>query len=359
MNKNKSALLGLSGGVDSSISAYLLKKKGYKVTGAFLKLYSNTKNKRTGECTWREERRMAQRIAALLDIPLITLDFEKEYKQNIINPMFNSYKQGLTPNPDLACNSILKFPLLKRAAKKLHIKYISTGHYAKIKKTNSGCQLLAGADKNKDQSYFLASLSQKDLKNTLFPLGSLTKQEVRTLARKLNFPNWDKHGTTGICFVNQSSMQKFLRQKIKTKKGVVKSPEGNILGSHLGISFYTIGQKALPSTGILINKPKNLATKRFYVAKKIKPNTLIAAPENHPSLKRKEVIIKKLHLINPKEKIPRNLKARIRHLGKLHSGKLVKNTFTFKHPQEALAEGQYLVLYRGNQVIGCGEMRFK
>lgn len=356
MKTQKSVLLGLSGGVDSTIAAYLLKKQGYEVTAVFLKLYSDTKNKLTGECHWLEDYKMAQKIAIKLNIPLIKLDYENIYKSKVINPMFHEYKSGLTPNPDLACNSILKFPILRKEAEKRGIQYIATGHYAKIKKTKEGFQLLQGKDKTKDQSYFLAQLSQKDLKKTLFPLGNLKKEQVRKLAKSLNFPNYDKHGTAGICFVGQIPMQKFLEQRIKKHKGIVKSPENKLLGTHEGIQFYTIGEKALPSRGILIEKPSGLETKRFYIAEKIKPNTLIVAPESHPSLKRKSIRIINFKKINPKLKLPTNLKARIRHLGQLHSGTLKGNTFTFFQPQEAIAEGQYLVIYKGNQVLASGEI---
>lgn len=359
MKPQKSVLIGLSGGVDSAVSAYLLKKQGYKVTGAFLKLYSDTKNKLTGECHWIEDYKMAQKISAILKIPLIKLDYENLYKKEVINPMFKAYQKGLTPNPDLACNSILKFPILRKEADKRKIKYIATGHYARIKKSKKGCHLLAGKDKTKDQSYFLAQLFQLDLKDTLFPIGNLTKQEVRQIAKKLKFPNWNRHGTAGICFVGNIPFHQFLSQKIKKKEGIVKSIEGKIIGTHQGISFYTIGQKALPSLGINISKPKGQESKRFYIAEKIKPNTLIIAEENHPSLKRKLILIKNLHLINSKFRVSSsNLKARIRHLGQLHKGKLIKNKFTFSKPLKAVAEGQYLVLYIKDEVVGCGEIRY-
>lgn len=359
----KSVLVGLSGGVDSSVAAMLLKKQGYKVTAVFLKLYSDTKNKLTGECHWIEEYKMAQKIAVKLKIPVIKLDYENLYKSKVIIPMFKAYKKGLTPNPDLACNSILKFPILRKEAQKRGIKFIATGHYAKIKKTRSGFQLLAGRDKNKDQSYFLASLTQSDLENTLFPLGNLTKEKVRQIAKKHNFPNWNKHGTAGICFVGKVPMHQFLKQKIKESRGIVKSPEGKIIGTHEGLAFYTIGQKALPSHGIIINKPKKDAQRRFYIADKLSKNTLIVAPESHSALKRNSVLIKNLHLINSNIQIPKNLKARIRHLGEFHKGRLVKKSgrhiFKFSKPLEALAEGQYIALYHKKQVVGSGEIRFK
>jgi len=217
--KKKKVLVAMSGGVDSSVAALLMKKNGYEVFGAFMKCFSDTKNNLTGECAWRDELRMARRIAAKLNIQLIMLDFEKEYKKHIIESMFKAYTEGKTPNPDILCNKIIKFPLLWKAAKKLKIPLIATGHYARIKKTSNGFQLLTGLDFEKDQSYFLAEISQEDLSHTIFPLGNHTKSQVRQIAKANNFPNWDKQGTRGICFVGRIPMQKFLKQKIKKNVG--------------------------------------------------------------------------------------------------------------------------------------------
>ena len=351
----------MSGGVDSSVSALLLKKQGYKVIGAFMKNFSDSKNKLTGECLWLQDKKDAQKIAAILKIPLVTFDFEKEYKKQVIEPMFKAYAQGLTPNPDIQCNLIIKFPLFwKHAKKQLKADYIAMGHYAKIKKTSKGFELFAGKDKNKDQSYFLYKLSQKDLSHTLFPIGNYTKEQIRAIAKKNHFSNYNKPGTKGICFVGKVNMKSFLEKKIKQKPGKVLDAEGNIIGKHPGISYYTIGQRIGPHICIEITKPKGEEQLKWYIAKKIKPNTIIAAPEGHPILKKKFVIIKSLHLINPKEKIPQQLKARIRHLGQFYPGKLTKKSnkyiFTFKSPVSSIAEGQSLVLHHKNQVIGGGEI---
>jgi len=359
----KTVLLALSGGVDSSVSGFLLKQKGYNVIAAFMKCFSDTKNPYTKECSYLQDLQMARKISLKLNIPFVVLDFEKEYKKQVIEPMFKSYAKGLTPNPDMQCNTIIKFPLLWKEARKLKADYIATGHYAKIKRDKNGYSLLSGRDKAKDQSYFLSELTQKDLKHALFSIGNLTKKEVREIAKKNNFPNWSRPGTAGICFVGNIPMQKFLKEKFKPKIGKVISPEGALLGSHQGIQFYTIGQKANPSIGINIKKPSNLAQKRFYIAEKKADNILIAAPENHSILKRKSVQLKSLHLINQKEKIPPDLKARIRHLGRLHPGKLKKINneyqFIFNKPIETVAEGQYIVLYHKDKVIGSGEIRIK
>lgn len=360
MKKQKSVLIGLSGGVDSSVAALLLKKQGYKVIGAFLKCFSDTKDQITGECSWIKEKQMAQKIAAKLEIPLITLDLEKEYKKQVIYPMFKSYKSGFTPNPDITCNTFIKFPWLLKEANKRKIDFVATGHYARIKKSPEGFQLLAGKDKSKDQSYFLYELSQEILSRTLFPVGNLKKEEVRKIAKKYHLPNWNKDSTSGICFVGNVRLKNFLEKKIKHKIGLVKDPEGNIIGSHPGIFYYTIGQRIGTHAGIEIKKIKE-DNKKWYIADKLKNNILIVAPEGHPTLKKSRVIIKNFYLINSSEKIPKNLKARIRHLGKLILGRLlkVKNNYIFKLTSSVfgLAEGQHIVLYNKDRVIGGGEIR--
>ena len=362
MVNKKTILLGMSGGVDSSVAALLLKKQGYRVIGAFMKNFSDTKNEITGECSYLEDKKMAQKICALLKIPLIIIDSEKEYKSQVIKPMFKAYSKNLTPNPDTLCNKIIKFPILWKKANELQIDFIATGHYARTKKTSKGFELLSGKDKTKDQSYFLYQLSQKDLSHTIFPLGSLTKSQVRSIAKKNKFPNWNRHGTTGVCFVGNINFKSFLKKKIKKKPGKVISAEKNLVGSHPGAMYFTIGEKVGPKNGIIISDSyRNTNGGKLYIAGK-KGNTLVIAPQNHPSLKKNRIIIKDFHLINKNSKLSGNIKARIRHLSKLESGKLKKTkgklTFLLKKPLEGIAEGQAIVLYQGSKVLGGGEIRF-
>lgn len=363
MKNKKTVLIGMSGGVDSSVVALLLKNQGYNIIGIFMKNFSDTKNKLTNQCSWIEERNMAKKIAAMLNIPLITIDYEEKYKNKVINPMFKSYSKGLTPNPDTLCNKIIKFPALWKKARQLKADYIATGHYARIRKTKNKCQLLQGKDKTKDQSYFLHELSQSELSHILFPLGNSTKSQVRKIAKEHNFPNHNKPGTKGICFIGKINMLSFLRKNIKPKKGKILDTDGNLIGYHPGIMYYTIGQRVGPRLDFDTNKQfRNKFKDKLYIAEKRKGNILVIAPKNHPSLKRKKVIIKNLHLTNPKAKIPKaNIKARIRHLGPLNPGKLIKQkdkfSFIFNKPLEGLAEGQSIVLYKGSQLIGGGEMR--
>jgi len=361
-NNKKSVLIGLSGGVDSAVSALLLKKQGYKVISCFMKCFSETKNQLTGECSWLNDKRDAQKIAAQLKIPFVQLDLEKQYKNQVIKPMISKYKQGLTPNPDIQCNTIVKFPWLWKEAKKLNCDYIATGHHARIKKTKQGCQLLKGRDKNKDQSYFLSELTQHDLEHALFPVGNLTKDKVRQIAKSHKLPIWNKQSTRGICFVGKVNIKTFLEKTIKNKPGNVMSTEGEIIGTHPGVQYYTIGQRAHPSIGININKPHYLSQEKLYIAKKV-GNTLIVAKEDSRLLSQSEIIIKNFYLINPKDKIPKTIQARIRHLGQLHHGKLIKkgNNYLFSpnKPIKSVAEGQYLVLYNKDVCLGSGEIRLK
>ena len=363
MKSKKTALIALSGGVDSALSAFLLKKQGYQVIGLFMQTFRDEtihKNPCKSLSKLTDEK-MAKIVAKLLKIKLVIVNEKKAYKSKVINPMIADYKKGLTPNPDITCNKLIKFPVLLKEAKRLEADYIATGHYTKIKKTKSGYQLLQAKDKNKDQSYFLYELTQKELSKLIFPVGNLTKEQVRKIAEKNRFPNWNKPGTRGICFIGKTpNIKSFLERKIKKKKGKILSPEGSVLGTHPGIAYFTTGQKVQEHLGMTINKPKEHAQERYYIAEKRKGNILIAAPENHPILKKKQLTIKSLHLINSKEKIPNNLTARIRHLGQMHKGILIsKNKFIFDKPVEALAEGQSIVLYNKNKVVGGGEIRLK
>jgi len=358
----------MSGGVDSSVAALLLQKKGYEVIGAFMKNYSNTKNS-LGECAWRGERRFALKIAAQLNIPLITLDFEKQYKKQVVNEMFKKYKKGITPNPDIDCNQKIKFPLLIKEAKKRGIDLIATGHFAKKNKKN---QLLRAKDESKDQSYFLYRIKKSELKSCLFPIGNLTKKKVREIAKKNNFPNFDKKSTVGICFIGKINLKKFLQQKIKPKKGKILDPEGNQIGEHDGIYYYTIGQRLGPRYGLEIEKKGSLSKegvgqgssqknlKKWYIAKKdLKKNILIVAPEGHELNFRKKIIIKNTHWIDSKPKY-KKVYARIRHVGELLPAKLdlEKNQVILKKPITGISQGQAIVLYKGKKCLGGGEIEF-
>ena len=367
-------LLAMSGGVDSSVAALLLQKQGYVVIGAFMKNWSDTKDPLTNQCAWRGERKYAIKIADKLNIPLITLDFEKEYKKDVVKVMFEKYKKGITPNPDIDCNQKIKFPLLIKEAKKRGINLIATGHYARIKKTKNKFEMLRGIDETKDQSYFLYRIKQNELKHTLFPIGNYAKKEIREIAKKNKFPNFDKKGTVGVCFIGKINFKDFLRKKIKQKKGKVLDPNGNLIGFHDGSFYYTIGERLGPRYGFeikrdsLSKKQPNEKFEKWYVAKKYnKKNIIIAAPKNHPINFRKEILVKNLHLITEEKNKFKNKKtkifARIRHVGELLTSKFFYEKgnwrVTLNKPITGISEGQAIVLYNGKKVLGGGEIKFK
>jgi tRNA-specific 2-thiouridylase len=381
MRKQK-VLVAMSGGVDSSVAALLLKKQGYNITGAFMKNWSGTKNE-LGECSWKEDRKEAMKIAAILNIPLITLDFEKQYKKFVVDEMFRLYRKGVTPNPDIDCNQKIKFPLLWKTAKKLGADFIATGHHARIKALRGGGRgerqeeycLFRAKDESKDQSYFLYRLSQDDLKHSLFPIGNYTKKQVRKIAKKNGFPNFNRKGTVGICFIGKVNLKNFLQKKIKPKFGKILDPEGNIIGQHDGIYYYTIGQRLGPRFGIKISKKgdnrKNL--RRWYVARKnLRKNEIIAVPEGHELLYRKEIIIKSPHWISetPNKNKTHKIYARIRQVGELLPSTLSYNKkkkqfkVTINKGKKGItgvSEGQAVVLYqpKSKKVLGGGIIGFE
>lgn len=368
--EKEKVLLAMSGGVDSSVAALLLKKKGYDVYGAFMKNWSDTKNKITGQCAWVEEREHAIKIATKLDIPLITLDFEDEYKTLVVDEMFEKYKKGITPNPDIDCNQKIKFPMLLREAQKRGINLIATGHYARVKKNKLGkYELHRGKCESKDQSYFLYRQNQNDLSHTLMPIGELSKEKVRKIAKKNNFQNWEKKGTVGICFIGKVNLKDFLSKKIKPKKGLILDPEGKKVGEHDGIFYYTIGQRLGPRYGFEVERDKSSGRiQKWYVAKKdVKKNIIIAAPEGHPILFKKEIVITDLHLIDEEKKefmknLPRKVLSRIRQVGELLPTTLnIKNkklVAVLDTAVSGVSEGQAIVLYEKTKCLGGGVIDF-
>ncbi|MBI2044890.1 hypothetical protein HYT23_02440 [Candidatus Pacearchaeota archaeon] len=352
--KKQKVLVAMSGGVDSSVAALLMKKQGYEVIGAFMKNWSDTKND-FGECTWRGERRMALRVAAMLKIPLITLDFEKEYRKLVVEEMYKKYRQGITPNPDIDCNDKVKFPLLIRAMRKLKCDFLVTGHYARIKKSvirnkldnknNSKVnnkyanvnesisgfdgsnkytyKLLRAKDEMKDQSYFLYKLKQKELACVQFPIGEYKKEEVREIARRNKFPNYKKKSTVGICFIGKVNLKKFLQKKIKPRPGIIIDPLGNVIGEHDGIFYYTIGQRIGPRFGIEVAKNEKQQKKWYIARKNAKKNVLVAAPEGHELNFREEIYANDIHWIS--KGLVNELKNNIKNVNNSKSRLLISN----------------------------------
>lgn len=342
-------LLGMSGGVDSSVSAVLLMEQGYEVIGGFMKNWSDGVD--DVECSWKTERRDAMRVAAQLGIEFHTFDFEAEYRMLVYEYMIAEYKAGRTPNPDVLCNKYMKFDLFMREADKLGCDLVATGHYARVTRDDdSTTHLLAGVDQDKDQSYFLCQLTQLQLKRVLFPIGELEKTEVRDLARKHELVVADKKDSQGICFVGKVDMQDFLATRIQPHAGNIITTAGEIIGQHRGFEFYTIGQRG--GLGVGGGTP-------YYVVER-RPSTnevVVAVGDEDPALYRSKLVA-----TNLTETIAGNfvkyqgqaILARIRYRQPLAACVLQGETVTFNEPQRAIAPGQFIAFYVGEELIGSG-----
>ncbi len=341
MSKKPKILVALSGGVDSAVALYLLKKQGYYVEAAFMKNFSAKVNLK-GECPWKEDRVMAYRIAAQLHVPIHTFNFEKEYHDTVVNYIFETYQNGQTPNPDVLCNNEIKFKLFLNKAKKLGFDKIATGHYAQIKKSGTYYQLLKGLDPNKDQSYFLSGLNQKQLSSALFPIGHLAKPKVRHIAKQAKLANADRPDSQGICFIGKINLKTFLEQKIKPKKGDILDTRGYKLGQHDGVWYYTIGQR----------KGLNLPNGPWFIQKKdIKKNILFVAKEGEDDLYSKQIHITDIHWLAKKHTLPLKAKAKIRYRQEDQAIVLNKTTIDFIKPQKGVASGQIVAIYKDKQLI--------
>jgi tRNA-specific 2-thiouridylase len=351
----KTVLVGMSGGVDSSVTAALLVREGYKVIGGFIKNWSDSKELWTGECAWRGERRDAMRVAARLGIPLLTFDFEEKYREKVVGELFRGYAAGETPNPDVLCNEAIKFGLFFDEAMKLGADYVATGHYARIDRTQKeGVRLLRGLDPNKDQSYFLYRVPQAVLQKTLLPIGHLHKPDVRAIATELHLPVAEKPDSQGICFIGKLDMQEFLRKKIPSKPGDIVDEKGNVLGQHQGLDSYTIGQRQ----GIMVSKGEQA----WYVAKKdIATNQLVIVQgAEHPLLFQTQATVHDMHWtrgVVPTEQFECDVQVRYRQQPISCQAKPMPDgtlSLYFIQPVKAVAPGQSAVLYAGEECLGGG-----
>lgn len=342
--KNKKLVyVALSGGVDSSVSAALLKQEGYDVVGVFIKVWQPP----FIACVSRDDRRDAMRVAAHLGISFKTLDLSREYKREVVDYMIAEYKAGRTPNPDVTCNKKVKFGAFFDFAMGEGAHYVATGHYARVRKTQEGLhELLAGVDKEKDQSYFLWTLTQKHLAKTLFPVGGYKKEEVRKLAGRFNLHTAGKKDSQGLCFVGKIDMPTFLRHFIREKKGAVLNERGEIVGTHEGAFFPTLGQRH----GFSAPAASAHAPRLYIVGKDMKRNTLTVSPQ--PLMDdRKKFRITDAHWIGKTPRAGERLRARARYRQKLLPARLSRNTASFSTPLLA-APGQSVVFYRGNACLG-------
>ncbi|MEK7607673.1 MAG: tRNA 2-thiouridine(34) synthase MnmA [Patescibacteria group bacterium] len=350
--KEKKVYVGMSGGVDSSVSATLLKEQGFTVTGVFIKVWQPD----WMACTWRDDRLDAMRVCVKLGIPFVTLDLEKEYKKDVVDYMINEYKSGKTPNPDVMCNKYVKFGGFFNWAMARGADYIATGHYAQIKEKDRAFKLIAGADQGKDQTYFLWTLTQRELSKTLFPVGNTEKSETRKLARKFNLPVAEKRDSQGLCFIGKVDIKEFLSHYIEPKKGNVLDEKGNILSKHNGALFYTLGERF----GFEYTK-KTPAEKPYYVTSRdIKKNTLTVShksPEGTLSAEKKEYKLGFINWISSAPKLQKKYTARIRHLGDLLLCQLELKekevNIIFENPL-IIASGQSIVVYDEKECLGGG-----
>ena len=355
---NKKVLVGMSGGVDSSVTAALLVSQGYDVTGAFMKQFSTDSNESeakvlTGVCSWKEDRRDAMRVAAKLGIGLITLDFEKEYRAWVMGYMFDEYKVGRTPNPDVMCNKYIKFGAWLEKIKELGFDFLATGHYARVEyDTTKKHVLLQAKDDNKDQTYFLHQLNQDQLAHTLFPIGEYTKDEVRDLAKKFDLPTAGRAESMGICFVGEVPMKAFLQQKIQPTPGEIMTSAGAVIGEHEGLSFYTIGQRH-----VLAQKGGDKPL--FVVQKKFDENILVVGYEDDLLLFSTESVLRDMHWVSGAEpQLPFECLVRMRHRQAFQKATIIKEAdqwkVVFEIPQRAVTPGQFCVCYKDGVCFGGG-----
>jgi tRNA-uridine 2-sulfurtransferase len=343
--QKKKVYVGMSGGVDSSVSAALLKKSGYDVTGVFIKVWQPD----WITCAWKEDRLDAMRVAAQLDIPFITLDLEKEYKEEVVDYMVNEYKAGRTPNPDVMCNRHVKFGGFYNWAMKQGADFVATGHYAQVKDG----KLIMGDDSNKDQTYFLWTLTKEQLDHTLFPVGNIEKPEVRKLAKKFKLATADKKDSQGLCFIGKIDVKEFLSHYITENRGDVLDMRGNVIGYHDGAFFYTIGERH----GFTITKKTPHDEPMFVVSKNIEKNTLtvsVKSPEGELPNGKTEVKLKDVNWIG-EVPVGKKVMARSRYREALQEVVINdRNLVTFTKPQFTLSPGQSLVIYNGSLCLGGG-----
>ncbi|WP_298236851.1 tRNA 2-thiouridine(34) synthase MnmA [uncultured Algibacter sp.] len=391
----KRVIIGLSGGVDSSVAAYLLKQQGYEVIGLFMKNWHDDSVTISNECPWLDDSNDAMLVAEKLGIPFQTVDLSEQYKERIVDYMFNEYEKGRTPNPDVLCNREIKFDVFMKIALDLGADYVATGHYCRkgvIKKDGKELyQLLAGADNNKDQSYFLCQLSQEQLAKSLFPIGELTKPEVREIANKLDLVTAEKKDSQGLCFIGKVKLPDFLQQQLKPKEGVIVEvskeqsifneevpdfnseeeklkylsrkieysfDKGKVVGKHQGAHYFTKGQRKGLAVGGTIEP-------LFVIDTDVRDNIIYAGQgKEHPGLLKKALFVnnKELHWI--REDLALNVDetlhvmARIRYRQALEKAKLYKVDsglyVEFENFQSAITEGQFVAWYLDDELVGSG-----
>jgi len=388
-------VVGLSGGVDSSVSAYLLKEQGYEVIGLFMKNWHDDTVTISDECPWLDDSNDAMLVADKLGIPFQTVDLSEQYKERIVDYMFNEYEKGRTPNPDVLCNREIKFDVFMKIALSLGADYVATGHYCRKSEFESNgkttYQLMSGMDANKDQSYFLCQLTQEQLSRTLFPIGELQKSEVRKIASEQDLVTADKKDSQGLCFIGKVRLPDFLQQKLKPKQGVIveisaedpmydtveenfsteikelkslskkfryRKDQGKIVGNHQGAHYFTKGQRKGLAVG---GTPEPL----FVIDTNVEENVIYTGQgKNHPGIYRQALFIAKdeVHWVREDLAISNGeelkIKARIRYRQPLQDAVLHQTEqgmyVVFDAPQASITEGQFVAWYSKDELLGSG-----
>ena len=350
----KTVVIGMSGGVDSSVAALLLKNQGYQVIGLFMRNWEETDN--NGACTAEEDFEDVKRVCGLLDMPYYTVNFAKEYMERVFSYFLEEYRAGRTPNPDVLCNREIKFGPFKEYAKKLGADYIATGHYCGISHENGVHRLLKAKDQNKDQTYFLNQLTQEQLDGVLFPLADMDKSEVRKIAEEKGLATAKKKDSTGICFIGERNFRKFLQEYLPAKPGKILSLSGEEVGEHIGLMYYTLGQRR----GLDLGGKKGEDGRWFVVKKDLKSNILYVSHGDETPLLSNSCHVKGMNFIPSVPEAERfHCTAKFRYR-QSEQGVTVTRIgadeveIKFDEPQRAVTEGQYAVLYDETQCLGGG-----
>ena len=350
----KRVVLGMSGGVDSSVAAVLLKEQGYEVIGVFMKNWDEEDE--NGVCMADEDYKDVVAVAEQLNIPYYSINFVKEYWERVFQYFLSEYRLARTPNPDVMCNKEIKFKAFLEYAEKLGADYIATGHYARLIEDENGQKImLKGVDYNKDQTYFLSGLTQKQLEKVLFPLGEYQKSEIREIAQKYDLKTANKKDSTGICFIGERNFNEFLSKYLPAQKGDIVDIDGKKLGTHNGLMYYTIGQRKGIGLG---NSKDGTGEPYFVVDKKLETNELIVAQGDDKLLYSKALIANNFNFINLIE-FPFECGVKFRYRQKDVKGIITKINddeyrIDFEEPQRAVTLGQIAVIYKGDICLGGG-----
>jgi len=352
---NTHIIVGMSGGVDSSVAALRLKKQGYHVEGLFMK---NWVEEDDTNCTTSQDLIDAKAVCVKIGIRLHTINFADEYWDRVFTYFLEEYKAGRTPNPDVMCNKEIKFKAFLDYAMELGADYIATGHFVRVRQIEKNYELLKGLDKNKDQSYFLYTIGQNQLSKSMFPVGELTKQEIRKIAKENGFINHAKKDSTGICFIGERNFKNFLSKYLPAKPGNIETPEGKKIGSHDGLMYYTLGQRQ----GIGIGGLKNVPEAPWYVLQKdlIRNVLIVGQGHDHPLLLSNSLTANQLHWVN--EKAPNtpfrcHAKTRYRQSDQACTIEKIEKGVafvSFEEAQRAVTPGQSVVFYDNEVCLGGG-----